>query len=80
MKPEWILTANAARARLLQREPGCPLVVIDSFDHPLSRSKTSNLADDRAGQGKTDHSFCGATCPPRVGRMAHESAHQARLP
>ena len=66
VKPEWILIANATRARLLQREPGCPLVVIDSFDHPLSRSKASDLADDRAGQGKTGHGFGGASYPLRV--------------
>ena len=32
MKPEWILIANATRARLLQRELGCPLVVIDATE------------------------------------------------
>ena len=78
MKPEWILIANAAHARLLQREPGCPLVVIDSFDHPLSRSKTSDLADDRAGQGKTDHSFGGASYPPRVDAKEKGHLHFAR--
>ena len=78
MKADWILVANATRARLLQREPGCPLVVIDSFDHPLGRSKTSDLADDRAGQGKTDHSFGGASYPPRVDAREKEHLHFAR--
>jgi len=53
-------------------------VVIDSFDHPLSRSKTSDLADDRAGQGKTDHSFGGASYPPRVDAKEKEHLHFAR--
>ena len=78
MKPEWILIANATRARLLQREPGCPLVVVDSFDHPQSRSKISELADDRAGQGKSDHSVGGASYPPRLDAKEKEHLHFAR--
>lgn len=78
MKPEWILIANATRARLLQREQGCPLVVIHSFEHPQGRSKTSDLADDRAGQGKTDHSFGGASYPPRVDAKDKEHLRFAR--
>jgi protein required for attachment to host cells len=73
MKPDWILIANATRARLVQRELGCPLVVVHSFEHPQGRSKTSDLADDRAGQGKTDHSFGGTSYPPRV--VAKEKEH-----
>ena len=75
MKPEWILIANATRARLLEREPGCPLVVIESFDHPLSRSKTSDLADDRAG-----HDLTSVGLVELDQRVAHESAHQAGRP
>ena len=78
MKPEWIMIANATRARLLQREPGCPLVVIDSFDHPQGRSKISELAADTAGQAKTDHSFGGASYPPRVNAEDKEHLHFAR--
>ena len=78
MKPEWILIANATRARLLQREPGCPLVAIDSFDHPQGRTRTSDLADDRAGQGKTDHSFGGASYPPRLEAKEKEHLRFAR--
>lgn len=78
MKPDWILIANATRARLLERGRGCPLVVIDSFEHPQGRSKTSELADDRAGQGKTDHGFGGASYPPRVGAKEKEHLRFAR--
>jgi protein required for attachment to host cells len=78
MKPEWILIANATRARLLQREHGSPLVVVQSFEHPQGRAKTSELADDRAGQGKTDHSFGGASYPPRIAAKYKEHLRFAR--
>ncbi|MDR3453755.1 MAG: host attachment protein [Rhodoferax sp.] len=79
MKPDWILVANATHARLLQRERGSPMVVLKNFEHPQGRTKVSDLSDDRAGQGKTDHDFGGAAYPPRVDskhkehtRFAHE--------
>ena len=78
MKAEWILIANATRARLLQKEQGSPLVVIQSFEHPQGRAKTSELADDRAGQGKTDHSFGGASYPPRLEAKDREHLRFAR--
>lgn len=81
MKPQWILISNAARARLLQREQGCPLVVVHSFDHPQSRSRSSELGDAPAGQEKADRSFGGAAYSPRLDakekehlRFAHEMA------
>lgn len=73
MKPDWILIANATRARLLQKEAGCPMVVIESFSHPESRMKTSELGDDRAGQEKADRSFGGSAYQPRSD--AHEKEH-----
>ncbi len=66
MKPDWILIANATHARLLQHEHGSPMVVLKSFEHPQGRTKVSDLADDRAGQQKTDHDFGGAAYQPRV--------------
>ena len=79
MKPEWILIANASRAGLLQREPGCPQVVIHSFEHALSGSLSSELGDAPAGQEKADRSFGGAAYQPRMDpkekehlRFAHE--------
>ena len=34
MKPAWTLIANGTRARLLQQEPGAPMVILESFIHP----------------------------------------------
>lgn len=78
MKPEWILIANASRARLLQRELGCPLVVIHSFDHPKSRSMASELGDDRAGQEKADRAFGGSAYEPRMDPKEKEHLRFAR--
>lgn len=35
MKPDWTLVANGTRARLLQQEPGAPMVILESFIHPV---------------------------------------------
>lgn len=78
MKPDWILIANASRARLLQRDPGCPFVVVASFSHPRSRSKTSELGHDRAGQERSDQGFGGAAYQPRTDAKENEHLHFAR--
>lgn len=38
-KPDWILIANTTRARVLQREPGSAMVVLESFVHPAGRGQ-----------------------------------------
>lgn len=86
MKPHWILLANAAHARILQQTQGAPLVVVQSFTHSESRSKISELVDDRAGRENADRSFGGACYQPRTDpkrkelhRFAHElAAHLER--
>jgi hypothetical protein len=35
MKPDWTLIANGTRARLLQQESGAPMVILESFIHPV---------------------------------------------
>lgn len=35
MKPDWTLIANGTRARLLQQEAGAPMVILESFIHPV---------------------------------------------
>ena len=40
-KPDWILIANTTRARVLQQEPGSPMVVLESFVHPAGRGQRS---------------------------------------
>jgi protein required for attachment to host cells len=54
--------------------------VLASFEHPQGRSKVGELADDRAGQERTDR-FGGAAYTPRIDakekehrRFAHELA------
>jgi protein required for attachment to host cells len=66
MKLDWILIANATHARLLQHERGSPMVILESFEHPESRSKISELADDRAGHDSMDSTFGGAAYSPRT--------------
>lgn len=47
-KPAWILIANTTRARVLQQEPGSPMVVLESFVHPAGRGVRSDpLLDNR---------------------------------
>lgn len=50
-RPEWVVLANAARARLLERDPETgALREFESFVHPASRLGGHELADDRPGQ------------------------------
>lgn len=45
MKPDWILIANATRARLLARERGEPMAVVRNFFHPHNRSRATHLVE-----------------------------------
>ncbi len=78
MKADWILIANATRARVLQRKPDARVVEVQSFEHPQSRSKVSDLADDRAGSERTDRSFGGTSYAPRVDAKQKEHLRFAR--
>lgn len=78
MKPDWILIANASHARLLRRESGGLMVVLETFEHAGSRSKVSELTDDRAGHESRDNSFGGSAYPPRVDAKQKEHARFAR--
>lgn len=66
MKPDWILIANATRARLLEQETKGRIKELKSFEHPQSRSRVSELTDDRAGYERTDRSFGAASFQPRT--------------
>lgn len=81
MKPNWTLIANAAQARLLQQDPGSPMVVLQAFHHPESRARSSVLGDSPAGREGSDRAFGGAAYEPRLDphhkealRFAHELA------
>lgn len=48
---EWVLLANAARARLFERDAeNGAMRELEAFVHPLGRAKGAELASDRAGQ------------------------------
>ena len=74
MQPTWILIANAAHARLLQQEPAGRLTVIQSLEHPASRTRSSMLGDDKAGREMSDAGFGGAAYAPRI-----DAQHKERL-
>ena len=78
MKPDWILIANSTRARLLQQERDDRVTVLESFDHPQSRSKISDLVDDRAGHESTDRSYGGTAYQPRTDARQKEHQRFAR--
>jgi protein required for attachment to host cells len=51
--PDWILIANATRARVLQQEPGSPMVVLESFVHPVGRgARSDGPSDPRQKEGR----------------------------
>jgi protein required for attachment to host cells len=78
MKPDWILIANATRARLLQQERHARVTELHSFEHPQSRSKISDLADDRAGHERSDRGFGGTAYQPRIDAKHKEHQRFAR--
>ena len=74
MQAQWILVANASLARLFRRDSLTdPLVPLTTLEHPESRLKGSELADDRPGHEATDHSSGGNRYEPRsdVRRKEH---------
>jgi protein required for attachment to host cells len=66
MNAHWILIANATRARLLERRPDEPLKELRTFEHAASRSKISDLADDRMGSERNDGVYGAAAFQPRM--------------
>ena len=79
MKPQWILVANASHARLFSRDsPTDRLVPLAHLEHPESRLKGSQLADDRPGHEATDNSSGGNRFEPRSDVRRKEHQHFAR--
>ena len=67
MKNEWILIANASVARLFSRESDSDaLLPLHSFEHPESRLKASELADDRLVHDSNDWRPGGVSFEPRM--------------
>ena len=81
---QWIVLANASHARLFSRDSAAdPLIPLETMEHPESRLKGSQLADDRRGHEATDHSSGGNRYEPRIDvrrkehlRFAREIAHR----
>jgi protein required for attachment to host cells len=77
-----VLLANAARARLFDRDPdNGAMRELAAFVNPLSRAKGSALADDRPGQamkGQAHTQFQPQTLPREREdqRFAHELAQR----
>lgn len=78
MKADWILIANATRARLLEQEPHERLKELLCFTHPASRSKVGDLTTDRAGAERTDRSFGASAYQPRTDAKQKEHQRFAR--
>jgi protein required for attachment to host cells len=78
MKNDWILIANATRARVLQQQSNGRVAELQAFEHPQSRSKVSELADDRAGHDNTDRTYGGAAYRPRIDAKQKEHRRFAR--
>ena len=78
MKPDWILVANAAHARLLQQEEGAPMTVLRAFEHPASRQHSSELGDAERGREATDRAFGGAAYEAHIEPQKKEHLRFAR--
>lgn len=77
-KPDWTLIANSTRARLLQQEPGAPMVILESFIHPASHSRPRDAAGDRAGlpASRTGGAAASLGLPrPELTEFARELGH-----
>jgi len=60
MNENWIVLANASRARILDREPGDGrLKELADLVHPQSREKASELTSDREGHAQKAHGDAG---------------------
>lgn len=77
MKPDWTLIANSTRARLLQQEPGAPMVILESFVHPASRSPARGDVGERAGQPQSRR-IEGAALAASLGALHEALTHFAR--
>lgn len=79
MASDWILIANASRARVLQREGTQPTTVVQTFEHAASRLHSSELGDDERGRQASDRGYGGSAYATHIEpqrkehlRFAHE--------
>jgi len=64
MKADRILIANATHARYLERETSGTLRVLETFEHPESRSKVSEIVSDKMGREASDRGYGGTAYQP----------------
>ena len=76
----WVLVANAARARLLEEtDKAGRFVHVAALIHPESRMKGSELAWDRPGRVEgSSHGTGSSAFDPRTGVRQREREHFAR--
>lgn len=63
---DWVLIANATRASVYERAAGGQLRLVRSFEHMLSRERSAQLGDDKAGREVNPSGFGGAAFEPRA--------------
>jgi protein required for attachment to host cells len=74
----WVMIANGSEAKVFNYEKGEGVDLIQSFSHPESRTKGSNLASDRAGHTQSHGGGHGSYTPAsdpkeyEFERFAHE--------
>lgn len=78
MKAKWILVANAAHARLLQCEDKGRLTLLETFEHPASRLRSSLLGSGKPGREPSGHGFGGVAFGPRLDAQHKERMKFAR--
>lgn len=80
MGPDCYLIANASLARLFIRKPRGKkkLIPLFTLEHPQSRSKGVDLADDRPGHEATDRRYGGTSFPARTDPRRKEHQHFAQ--
>ncbi|MGZ5888405.1 MAG: host attachment protein [Ramlibacter sp.] len=74
---QWILVANAARARVVEGAADAPLVTIATFAHEPSRSRSAQLGSDRPGWRMGAAHAGGAALAPRTDPHEREQARFA---
>ncbi|HSV84918.1 MAG TPA: host attachment protein [Ramlibacter sp.] len=78
MKPDWILIADASRARLLQQAQDSPIIQLRAFEHRDSRLHSSELGDGERGRERSDRLFGASAYEARIEPQRKEHLRFAR--
>jgi hypothetical protein len=73
-QPDWILIANATRARVLQQDRGGAFVVLESFVHPVGRGLPPERLTDARQKAYTRFAHELAQHLEHEGRQGHFGA------